>query len=135
MSKHNLYCFSCNSSYTSDVQETFEEETEWGTFDCTTCDLCGGIAKIVGRPTAQSIIAPPWAQYEADIHSGDPVLERKAGDKFEEERKRWASSGKWENWERGRKNEWAKNKKEWKKQQIKQEETKKQDFIKNFVKA
>lgn len=117
MATYNFYCFDCGQTYTQEVETTESKDTPWGTFDCVTCKWCGGLAKVVGTPTAPLISAPPWAIYEQAIHTGTADEQRVAGDKFIEERKRWTSAGKWGNWEKGRKEEWQKNKVAWKKQQ------------------
>lgn len=133
MATYNFYCLDCENTYTSEVEKTEERETQWGKFDCTQCEICGGMAKVVGIPTAPISITPPWGAYEKGIHTGTPEEQIRAGDKFSEERSRWTSSGKWRDWEAGRKKDWERNKKYWHQHNERAEQEKKQNFIKKVI--
>lgn len=66
---------------------------------------------------------PGWKQYEKDLHSDDADTARKAGIAFDEARNHeLKNSTTSRNWEESRKEEWAKEKPQWKQQQLKQEQ-------------
>lgn len=65
---------------------------------------------------------PEWGKYEKDLYSNDNEKARKAGEAFDETRKKeLRESSKARKWEEDRKKEWARNKPEWVKKRIKEE--------------
>jgi chaperonin GroES len=66
---------------------------------------------------------PTWSEYEKDMHSDSPEMQRKATDAFLDTRvKETAISRKAKDWEADRKKDWVKAKPKWAKQRVEAEQ-------------
>lgn len=80
-----------------------------------------------------TIYQPSWGEHEEAMHSEDPEEAYEAGVRFQEERaKEMANSAKARDFEKSRKEAWAKEKPEWKKEKLAYQKRKSQEIFDSF---
>lgn len=82
---------------------------------------------------ANTTYKPSWETFEKDLHSDNVETSLKASEAFEKTRlQEMKNSEKARRWEKSRKEEWVKNKPQWKKQQLKKESERDERIIREL---